>query len=73
MSKVKSPILNHWVIDLIASHLVTRESEICGRKLDLLKVLILVEKGRYNWIMLLRVASIENKNPGLVMRVLGTS
>ena len=50
--------MNHWVIDLIASHLVTRESEICGGKMELLKVLILVEKGRYNWIMSLRVASI---------------
>ena len=52
---------------------MTRESEICGGKLELLKVLIQVEKGRYNWIMSLRVAFIENKNPGLAMRVLGTS
>ena len=66
-------VLKHWVTDVIVSHLVTRESEICGRKLELLKVLMLIERGKEIWIMFLRVASIEKTSSGLVMRVLGTS
>ena len=36
----KVVVLKHLVTDIIASHLVTRESEIYGRKMDLLKVLM---------------------------------
>ena len=52
-------VLEHWVTDVIASYSVTRESEIWGRKLELMKVLMKIERGRGNWIMLLSVASIE--------------
>ena len=69
----KVVLLKHWLTDVIASHFVTRESEICGRKLELLKVLILIERGGENWIIPLIVASIEKTSAGLVMRALGTS
>ena len=36
----KMVVPKHLVTDVIASHLVTRESEICGINLDLLKVLM---------------------------------
>ena len=36
----KMMVKKNWVTDLIASHSVTRESDICGRKLELLKVLM---------------------------------
>ena len=36
----KVVVLKHWVTDVIASHSVTRESEICGRNLELLKFLM---------------------------------
>ena len=45
---------------------------ICGRKLELLKVLMQIERGRENRIMSLIVAYIEKTISGLVMRVLGT-
>ena len=66
-------VLKHWVTDIIVSHFVTRESEICGRKLELLKVLMRIKRGMENWIMSSRVASVKKNNSGWVMRVLGTS
>ena len=36
----KVVVPKHWVTDVIASNLMTRESETCGRKLELLKVLM---------------------------------
>ena len=69
----KLGVLKHWVTDVIASHSVTREAEICGRNMELLKVLMLIERGRENWIMSSIVVSIEKTSAGLVIRVLGTS
>ena len=69
----KVVVLKHWVTDVIASHSVTRESEICGIKLNLLEVLIIIERGRLDWIMSSIVASIEKTSAGLVMRVIRTS
>ena len=68
----KVVVLKHWVTDVILSHFVTRESKICGRKLDLRKVIMRIERGRENWLISLRVASMEKTSAGLVMRVLGT-
>ena len=65
--------LKHLVTDVIASHWAKREYVICGRKLELLKVLMQIERGREKLIMPSRVASIEKTSTGLVMRVLGTS
>ena len=36
----KVVVLKHWVTDVIVLHSVTSKSEICGRKLELLKVLM---------------------------------
>ena len=66
-------MLKYWVTDVITSYLVTRESEIYYRNLELLKVFMLIERGRVNWIMSSRVASILKTSSGLVMRVLGSS
>ena len=72
---VKFEVTNykHLVTDLPTSHSVTSKFEICGRKLELLKVLILIKRGGENWIIPLIVASIEKTSDGLVMRALGTS
>ena len=50
---VKFEVTNykHWVTDLTTSDSVTSKFEICGRKLELLKVLILIERGGENWII----------------------
>ena len=69
----KVVVLTHWVTDVIALHYVTRESEIFGRKMDLLKVLMKIESGRKNWIISSIVASTEKTSAGLVMRVLWPS
>ena len=42
----KVVVLKHWVTDVIASHSVTRESDICGRNLELLKVIMQTKRGR---------------------------
>ena len=72
--RVKFEVTNykHLVTDLTTPHSVTSKFEICGRKLELLKVLILIEKGGESWIIPLIVASIEKTSAGLVMRELGT-
>ena len=69
----KVVVPKNWITDIISPHSVTRGSDIWGINLELLKLLLLIERGRGNWIILLRVASIEKTNTGLVMRVLGTS
>ena len=66
-------VLKHWAMGVIVLHSVTREYEICGKKLERMKVLMQIERGRANRIVLSRVASIEKTSAGLVMRVLGTS
>ena len=66
-------VLKHWVTDEKALHLVTRESELCGRKIELLKVLMRIKRGRENRILSSRVASIEKYRATSVRRVLWTS
>ena len=68
----KVVVLKYWVTDIIASYLVTRESEIYGRKMELLKVLMRIKRGGENWIFSSRDAYIQKTSAGLVMRVLGT-
>ena len=65
-------VLKNGGTDVIASHLVTKESEICCRKLNLLKVLKLIKRGMANLIMPSRVSSIEKTIAWLMMMVLGT-